>query len=90
MTSQFDTPLKNGYTVYSKSGCPGCRKVKDLLQKENQEYTVVDCDDYLLFEREEFLSFIRDLAEGKEVTTFPMIFKDGAFVETRFFLKKND
>ena len=28
-------PSCKGFTVYSKSGCPNCRNVKNLLKKEN-------------------------------------------------------
>ena len=79
MNTEFDLPLKSGFTVYSKSGCPGCKKVKELLKKENHEHNVVDCDDYLLFDRDSFLLFIKKLAGGVDVTTFPIVFKDGVF-----------
>ena len=75
----FEEPSKSGFTVYSKSGCPNCRIVKNLLKKENLEYNVIDCDDYLLFEHEDFLSFIKQKI-GKEIKSFPIIFYTDEFV----------
>lgn len=88
----FEEPLKTGFTIYSKSGCPNCRNVKNLLKKGNIEFQSIDCDDYLLFEREEFLSFIEEKI-GKEYKSFPMIFHNeafiGGFAETETYLKSN-
>ena len=88
----FEEPLKSGFTVYSKSGCPNCRNVKNLLKKGNHDFHVIDCDDYLLFEREEFLTFIEQKI-GKEYKSFPMIFHNeafiGGFAETETYLKSN-
>jgi glutaredoxin 3 len=72
-------PNSQGYTIYSKSGCPFCTKVKRLLEKESPAPLLVDCDDYLLENKEDFLSFIQQMA-GKEYKTFPMIFHNGNFL----------
>jgi arsenate reductase-like glutaredoxin family protein len=34
MHSEFTKPSETQYTVYSKSGCPNCKKVKELLQNK--------------------------------------------------------
>ena len=40
---------KNGeFTVYSKSGCINCVKVKTLLKDKNLKFIVIDCDEYVL------------------------------------------
>ena len=45
---EIDCPSKNMYTNYSKSGCPNCIKIKHFLQEKNIEYNIVDCDDYII------------------------------------------
>jgi glutaredoxin 3 len=76
---EFEEPSKTVYTVYSKSGCTYCTKVKQLLQEKNYAFDLIDCDEYLLEDKEGFLKFIKDKA-GKEYRTFPMIFRCGEFV----------
>lgn len=74
---EYEVPLEKGYTIYSKSGCPNCTKAKKLITSEKP--FVVDCDDYLIEEKEEFLFFMSTLIK-KEYRVFPMIFKDGKFI----------
>ena len=76
---EFTAPLVTGYTVYSKSGCPYCKKVKGLISDFGLEFTVIDCDEYLIESKETFLEFIKVQA-GKEYKTFPMVFANGKFV----------
>ena len=56
---EFTEPLNNGFTVYTKSGCPNCMKVKKLLKEKNILFITVDCDNYLIDEKDNFLSFIK-------------------------------
>jgi glutaredoxin len=74
-------PLKPGkYTVYSKSNCPNCVKVKELLKNEKIDFAIIDCDLYLESRKEEFLVFVKQLI-GREWTTFPMVFDNhGQFI----------
>lgn len=76
---EFEKPLKSGFTIYSKSGCPNCTKAKALLQNKNLLFGVIDCDEYIIENKETFLSFIISLT-NKEVKTFPIIFYDSKFV----------
>jgi len=76
---EFDLPAEHGFTIYSKSGCIMCTKVKDLLKSNALTYMIVDCDDYLIEERDKFLLFMKELA-GKDVRVFPMVFDNGSFV----------
>ena len=78
-TEEYIQPQKTGYTLYSKSGCPNCTKVKHLLKSVEPANLIVDCDDYLIENKQDFLQFIESLA-GKEWKTFPMIFHNGQFV----------
>ena len=90
---EYKAPLEKGITVYSKSGCTFCDKVKAILydsetfpfeEEENKTnstftpFSIVHCDAYLE-NKEAFLLFIETLAK-KEWKTFPMIFWDGQFI----------
>ena len=58
----FEKPSEiTQYTIYSKSGCPNCKKVKELLETQKMTFTVIDCDEYLIESKTEFLNFIQEL-----------------------------
>ncbi len=88
-TREFTKPLKNCFTIYSKSGCPNCTKVKDFLQENNIPFTIIDCDEYLLENKAEFLDFIMNLT-SREWRTFPIVFNNsqfiGGFIDTKVYL----
>ena len=88
---EFIEPQKLGFTVYSKSGCSNCVTTKKLLKEHNFLFTEVDCDDYIIEEKEKFLNFIENIAETS-YRTFPMVFYDGKFVggftHTKEFIDK--
>ena len=78
---KFEEPLSNGYTIYSKSGCPNCVIAKK--QVVVMESKIIECDEYLLESRPEFLSFIRLKIQQPDETKklyFPFIFKDGQYI----------
>ena len=75
----FTVPVSSGFTVYGKSNCPYCDKVKGLLEEYNEQFIYVNCDEYLLENRDAFLEFIEKLA-GKEHKTFPIVFDSAQFV----------
>lgn len=75
----FEKPTANGFTIYSKSGCPNCVKIKKLLDEKKMNFKIVDCDEYIIEDKARFLLFINSLAE-KDVKLFPMIFHDGKFI----------
>jgi len=76
---EFPSPSSSQFTIYSKSGCPNCTKAKNLLKEKNLNFNVVDCDDFLIEDKENFLIFIQDIS-GKEYRTFPMIFDNKKFI----------
>jgi len=76
---EFTAPVSSGFTVYGKSSCPYCEKVKGLLAEYSEAFVYVNCDEYLLQNRDAFLEFIEKLA-GKEYKTFPMVFNSKEFV----------
>jgi glutaredoxin 3 len=73
----FTNPSENGYTIYTKSGCPYCDKAKALLNIDNP--IIINCDEMLVDKKEEFLQFIKELTQ-KNHRTFPMVFKDSTFI----------
>lgn len=76
---EFPCPEKNKITIYSKSGCINCNRVKTLLKEKNVLFDIIDCDDFILDNRDEFLAFIKEMA-GKEYKTFPMVFDGNKFI----------
>ena len=88
---EFESPSETGFTIYSKSGCPNCANVKNLLKENNFEYFLIDCDEYLIEEKERFLKFITEIAEN-DIKSFPIIFFDkkyiGGFKETKEYIDK--
>ncbi len=91
MNMKYTEPLTIGFTIYTKSGCVMCSKVKNLLLEKFLFFEVVDCDEYLIEDKEDFLSFI-ETKIGKPCRQFPMVFSDGTFIggfqETRDALPK--
>jgi glutaredoxin len=78
----FFKPTIYGYTIYTKSNCPYCTKVKDLLQNVEPQPIIINCDDYLSSNdtKEEFLDFIKSINGGVAHRTFPMVFYKGKFI----------
>jgi glutaredoxin len=79
----FSEPALDKFTIYSKSGCPNCVKAKALLNERGIPFITVDCDEYILENKPEFLQFI----EKKALTpwkTFPIIFDGTKFVGNKF------
>jgi glutaredoxin len=72
-------PLTKGFTIYSKSGCINCTKAKKLLEQKDINFLLVDCDEYLIEQKEVFLSFIKSKS-NINCRMFPMIFVDDNFI----------
>ena len=72
-------PFETGFTVYSKSGCSNCTRVKKLLIEKQFFFVDIDCDEFLIENKEHFLLFIKERAK-KDYRTFPMVFKDAKFI----------
>ncbi len=73
------SPSLNGYTIYSKSNCPYCVKIKEFLEREKCTFVVIDCDEYLKENRDEFLKDMKNYTET-EWKTFPFVFSDAKFI----------
>ena len=87
----FEAPSQTGFTIYSKSNCSFCTKVKQLLTDNQIFFVEIQSDEYLLEDKEGFLSFIKGLIQ-KEYRTFPMVFNHGQFIggftDTESFVNK--
>lgn len=88
---EIPSPSKNQFTIYSKSGCPNCIKVKQLLKEKQIIFNIINCDEFILENKEFFLQFIQTLA-NKEYKTFPIVFDNeqfiGGFSETQDHVQK--
>ena len=74
----FPSPQATGFTVYSKDDCKYCKMVKEILEPF-PNVVIIDCEPFLVSQKEEFLQFIEGLAK-KPHRTFPMVFHNGLFV----------
>ncbi len=70
-------PSAIGYTIYTKTECMYCNKVKQLLEKE--QVTIIACDDALEHDRNAFLVHMDSLT-GRMHRTFPFVFHEGRFI----------
>jgi glutaredoxin len=78
----FIPPSNNTFTIYTKSGCIGCLRAKNLLSELFITPLIIDCDNYLLEHRKEFLQIIKKLANIDEdkIVFFPLIFENGKYI----------
>lgn len=88
---KFTLPAENLVTIYSKSGCKNCSLVKSFLKEKNVLFTVIECDEFILEMKDEFLKFIEELV-GNEYRSFPMVFDGKVFIgglkETIVYIEK--
>lgn len=91
MDMEFELPVKTGFTIYSKSGCPNCVKLKTFLKDKNIFFTIINCDEYLIETKEQFLHFIKNMIY-QDVRVFPIVLVDGSFIgsynETLEYIEK--
>jgi len=86
----FLEPEVGKFTIYSKSGCPNCVKAKTLLKERGIPFVTIDCDEYILENKAEFLQFIEKIALTP-CKTFPIIFDGsnkfvGGFIDLKVYL----
>ena len=84
------------WTIYTKSNCIYCTKVKELLESNNINFTIVNCDEYLINNeiKEIFLSQMENfIGKGYLYKTFPMVFDGinfiGGFTDTEKYIRTN-
>ena len=73
-------PQEKSFTIYTKSGCPNCIKVKGLFYTSPIKPLIVDCDEYLMKDRTAFLEFIKTKKENDSPTFFPIVFNNGVYI----------
>lgn len=76
---EYIRPSESGFTIYSKSGCLQCSRAKTLLHDNKLGFTMVDCDDYILEDKQSFLLFMNSITH-RDVKVFPIIFNNGAYI----------
>ncbi|MFY7729902.1 MAG: glutaredoxin [Flavobacterium sp.] len=76
---EVQAPESKGFTVYSKSGCPQCWTVKQHIKEKHFLLTEINCDEYLLEDKEAFLESIQEYTKVAQ-KTFPMVFYDGKYL----------
>jgi glutaredoxin len=76
---EFIEPIPSDFTIYSKSGCENCRKVKKILAYKKFVYIEINCDDYIIDDKDNFLLFIKEKANA-DCNIFPMVFYNGAYI----------
>lgn len=76
---EIELPSSKGFTVYSKSGCPNCTLAKKHIKEKNFFYTEVNCDEYILENKEELLNAIQKIS-NVEIKTFPIVFYENKFI----------
>jgi glutaredoxin len=88
---EFTKPSSTCYTIYSKSGCPNCKNVKEYLLANEKQFVIIECDEYLLDHKAAFLEFIMNLI-SMEWKTFPIVFDNekfiGGFIDTKVYLEQ--
>jgi glutaredoxin len=88
---EFENPIEKGFTIYSKSGCINCNKIKMLLIENKLDFKLISCDEYILEDKDNFLFFIKQLT-SKDHKQFPIIFNNsefiGGFIEAKEYIFK--
>lgn len=76
---EIEHPSESGFTIYSKSSCTNCIKVKKFFKENNINFNLINSDEYIIQDKDFFLSFIKEIS-NTEVKMFPIIFYDKKFV----------
>ena len=62
-----------------------------MLKSKGYIFSLVDCDEYVLEDRDNFLNFMKNLSD-KEIKGFPMVFHNknfiGGYNETKDYINK--
>lgn len=79
MENSIPDPNKEGFTLYSKSGCIQCTKLKEHLKAKNLLFSVIDCDEYLFEDKDMFLAHMYQMT-NVIIKQFPIVFYEGNYV----------
>jgi glutaredoxin len=75
----FPKPIVNMINIYSKKESNICSKIQSLLEKENINYNIINCDEFLVDRKNEFIKFIKQLS-NQEFNSIPMVFAGRLFI----------
>jgi glutaredoxin len=77
------------FTILTKTGCNNCKTLKKILELNNYMTLMVNCDEYLINDRDSFIKAIREQIQSDvEKIFFPIVFYDGVYVENPYeFIK---
>lgn len=76
---EFLKPHDDVFTVYSKSGCKNCIKVKQFLSSQQISFKTIECDDYIIENKDNFIFFMNVITNNK-YKQFPVVFNNGNFI----------
>jgi glutaredoxin len=76
---EFPIPQSNCFTIYSKSGCKNCIKVKTLLKEKQISFIEIDCDDFIIDNKIEFMQFINKIGKSN-ISQFPIVFSNSIYI----------
>ena len=71
------SPLKKGYTIYTKTGCAYCTLAKQLLT--SSKHMIYLCDDLYIEDKDAFFNSMQEYTKRSH-KTFPLIFNNGEFM----------
>ena len=55
----IEKPVETGFTIYSKSGCPNCTRIKKTITEKKLTFIEVNCDEYLIEDKEFFYALLK-------------------------------
>ena len=81
-TFVLPAPSALGYTIFTKRDCGDCEKVKAFLTSKALSFNAIECDDFLVNDREAFIVAAREAmgASSALPVRFPLVFAQGAYV----------
>jgi glutaredoxin len=55
----IEKPVETGFTIYSKSGCPNCTRIKKILSEKKLTFIEINCDEYLIEDKDFFYPLLK-------------------------------
>jgi glutaredoxin len=77
------------FVIFTKTGCNNCKTLKKVLELNNYMTLMVNCDDYLIDDRDGFIEVMKNQIQSDvERIFFPIVFYDGVYLENPYaFIK---
>lgn len=88
MYMNYPSGNRDEFIIYSKSGCKNCSKIKSYLNNLNKPFLEVDCDDFIIEDKEHFLNFIfKKIGNSLDKPVFPFVFFNDIFFSSQINLE---